>query len=56
MVAATLSAFTEPVVNRILVKRVSVAQSIRELDLKKSRAFFKTTLSTNFLKFPFFEV
>jgi len=55
VVAASLSAFTEPVVNRILVQRISVIQSIKELDLVKSRKFFKTTLSTNFLKFPFFE-
>lgn len=55
VVAATLSAFTEPVVNRILVQRISVMQSIRELDLAKSRKFFQTTLPTNFLKFPLFE-
>lgn len=55
VVAAGLSAFTEPVVNRILVQRISVAQSIKELDVAKSRKFFATTLPTNFLKFPFFE-
>jgi len=55
VVAATLSAFTEPVVNRILVQRISLMQSIKELDVGKSIKFFQTTLSTNFLKFPFFE-
>ena len=55
VVAAGLSAFTEPVVNRILVKRISVRQSIKELDVAKSQEFFLTTLPTNFLKFPLFE-
>jgi hypothetical protein len=55
VVAAGLSAFTEPVVNRVLVNRVPVIQSIKELDVNKSKQFFKTTLPTNFLKFPLFE-
>lgn len=55
VVAATLSAFTEPVVNRILVQRISVVDSIKQLDMAKSRKFFMTTLPTNFLKFPLFE-
>ncbi|KAG8461090.1 hypothetical protein KFE25_003659 [Diacronema lutheri] len=55
VVAATLSAFTEPVVNRILVQRISVMESIKQLDMAKSRKFFMTTLPTNFLKFPLFE-
>lgn len=55
VVAATLSAFTEPVVNRILVQRISVMDSIKQLDMAKSRKFFMTTLPTNFLKFPLFE-
>ncbi|KAJ1616307.1 hypothetical protein T492DRAFT_895745 [Pavlovales sp. CCMP2436] len=55
VVAATLSAFTEPVVNRILVQRISVMESINQLDMAKSRKFFMTTLPTNFLKFPLFE-
>ena len=55
VVAAALSAFTEPVVNRILVQRISVMQSIKEMDVEKSKQFFKTTLTTNFLKFPLFE-
>jgi hypothetical protein len=55
VVAAGLSAFSEPVVNRVLVNRVPVMQSIKELDVNKSKEFFKTTLPTNFLKFPLFE-
>lgn len=55
VVAATLSAFTEPVVNRVLVQRISVSESVKQLDVKKSVEFFKTTLPTNFIKFPLFE-
>jgi len=55
VVAAALSAFTEPVVNRILVERITVRESIKRLDVEKSRKFFATTLPTNFLKFPLFE-
>jgi len=54
-VAATLSAVTEPIVNNVLVNRVPLAQAIRELDGAKVKAFLQTTLSTNFIKFPFFE-
>jgi len=43
------------VVNRILVQRISVMQSIKEMDVEKSKKFFRTTLPTNFLKFPLFE-
>jgi hypothetical protein len=55
VIAAGLSAFTEPVINRVLVERIPVKQSIDELNVTKSLEFFKTTLPTNFLKFPFFE-
>jgi hypothetical protein len=55
VVAATLSAVTEPVVNNLLVNRVSLAQAIKELDPKKVRSYLNTTLATNFIKFPFFE-
>jgi len=56
VVGASLSAFTEPVVNRVLVKRISLAQAIQEIDMDKCQRFFATTISTNFIKFPFFEV
>jgi len=55
VVAATLSAVTEPIVNNVLVNRVPLAHAIRELDGAKVKAFLQTTLSTNFIKFPFFE-
>jgi hypothetical protein len=56
MVGATLSAFTEPVVNRVLVNRVPLQQAISEMDMDKAYAFLQTTMATNFIKFPFFEV
>mmetsp|Transcript_67727 Transcript_67727/g.201441 ORF Transcript_67727/g.201441 Transcript_67727/m.201441 type:complete len:285 (-) Transcript_67727:77-931(-) len=55
VVAASLSAVTEPIVNNILVNRVPVIQAFKELDMKKVVNFLKTTMATNFIKFPFFE-
>lgn len=54
-VAAVLSAVTEPVVNNVLVNRVPVIQAFKELDVNKIQSFLRTTLVTNFIKFPFFE-
>jgi len=56
VVGATLSAFTEPVVNRVLVKRIPLMQAISEMDIEKCQKFFATTIGTNLIKFPFFEV
>lgn len=57
VVAAVLSGVTEPVVNRVLVNRVPLLRAIQELDPAKIMDFMmKTTLPTNFIKFPFFEV
>eukprot|EP00928_Gymnodinium_smaydae_P070446 TRINITY_DN5427_c0_g5_i1.p1 TRINITY_DN5427_c0_g5~~TRINITY_DN5427_c0_g5_i1.p1 ORF type:complete len:311 (-),score=85.77 TRINITY_DN5427_c0_g5_i1:112-969(-) len=55
VVAASLSSVTEPIVNRVLVNRVPLTQAIQELDPKKIVEFMKTTMTTNFIKFPFFE-
>lgn len=55
VVAAFLSAVTEPVVNNVLVNRVPVIQAFKELDVEKIRSFLRTTMATNFIKFPFFE-
>lgn len=55
-VGATLSAVTEPVVNKVLVERKPVLQALQEHDFEKIMKFFSTTISTNFIKFPFFEV
>mmetsp|Transcript_39471 Transcript_39471/g.86181 ORF Transcript_39471/g.86181 Transcript_39471/m.86181 type:complete len:414 (+) Transcript_39471:52-1293(+) len=55
VVQALLSAVTEPIVNRVLVKRMSVGAAIAELSPSMIAAFFATTISTNLLKFPLFE-
>jgi hypothetical protein len=55
VVAASLSAVTEPIVNSILVNRVPLATAIKQLDPEKIRRFLQTTMVTNFIKFPFFE-
>jgi hypothetical protein len=42
-------------VNRVLVKRMKIAEAINDVSPAMMLNFFKTTLATNFLKFPFFE-
>jgi|EP00927_Polykrikos_kofoidii_P066707 hypothetical protein len=56
VVGASLSAVTEPVVNKVLVERKTLAKALSEHSLQQIIRFFQTTLSTNFIKFPFFEV
>lgn len=56
VVAANLSAVTEPIVNAMLVRRITFSEAIKELDAQKIAKYLQTTLSTNFIKFPFFEV
>lgn len=55
-VGATLSAVTEPVVNEVLVKRKPLMVAIQGQSIENIVKFFKTTIATNFVKFPFFEV
>eukprot|EP00933_Yihiella_yeosuensis_P018801 TRINITY_DN1533_c0_g1_i1.p1 TRINITY_DN1533_c0_g1~~TRINITY_DN1533_c0_g1_i1.p1 ORF type:complete len:346 (-),score=86.92 TRINITY_DN1533_c0_g1_i1:334-1308(-) len=55
VIQAALSAVGEPIVNRVLVKRMSVSEAIGDVSPAMMLDYFKTTLSTNFLKFPFFE-
>lgn len=55
-VGASLSAVTEPVVNKVLVERKPLSVALKEHDLEKIMKFFATTVPTNFIKFPFFEV
>eukprot|EP00747_Dinoflagellata_sp_TGD_P147214 gnl/TRDRNA2_/TRDRNA2_176781_c0_seq2.p1 gnl/TRDRNA2_/TRDRNA2_176781_c0~~gnl/TRDRNA2_/TRDRNA2_176781_c0_seq2.p1 ORF type:complete len:290 (-),score=62.67 gnl/TRDRNA2_/TRDRNA2_176781_c0_seq2:546-1415(-) len=55
VVAASLSAVTEPIVNRVLVNRVPLLTAVKELDSDKVFKYMKTTMATNFIKFPFFE-
>jgi hypothetical protein len=56
VVGATLSAVTEPVVNKVLVERKALTVAISEHTIEKIRKFFNTTIMTNFIKFPFFEI
>eukprot|EP00929_Paragymnodinium_shiwhaense_P019523 TRINITY_DN1327_c0_g1_i1.p1 TRINITY_DN1327_c0_g1~~TRINITY_DN1327_c0_g1_i1.p1 ORF type:complete len:326 (+),score=93.29 TRINITY_DN1327_c0_g1_i1:72-1049(+) len=56
LVAAWLSAFTEPVVNRLLVERKSVGEAIASVKVADCIKFFFTTFPTNMLKFPVFEI
>mmetsp|Transcript_102987 Transcript_102987/g.220252 ORF Transcript_102987/g.220252 Transcript_102987/m.220252 type:complete len:313 (-) Transcript_102987:193-1131(-) len=56
IVAAILSACTEPIVNRLLVKRMTFGQAWSEITFKLVSNFFLTTFPTNMLKFPVFEV
>ncbi|CAJ1398431.1 unnamed protein product [Effrenium voratum] len=56
LVAAILSAMCEPLVNRLLVKRMTVSQAYQEVTFKLVSNFFLTTFPTNMLKFPVFEV
>jgi len=55
VIQAALSAVGEPIVNRVLVKRMTVMDAINDVSPAMMLDFFKTTLGTNFLKFPFFE-
>lgn len=55
-VAAILSAVTEPIVNRLLVKRMTFSQAFGEITFSLIVNFFFTTFPTNMLKFPVFEV
>merc|ERR1719444_292276 len=55
-IAAVLSAVTEPIVNRLLVKRMTFSQAYSEITFKLVSNFFLTTFPTNLLKFPVFEV
>jgi len=55
VIQAALSAVGEPIVNRVLVKRMKVMDAIKDVSPAMMLDFFKTTLTTNFLKFPFFE-
>jgi hypothetical protein len=55
-VAAVLSACTEPLVNRLLVKRMTFGAALGEITFDMIAKFFLTTFPTNMLKFPIFEV
>jgi len=56
VVAAILSAVSEPIVNRLLVKRMTFNAALAEIKFADISKFFLTTFPTNMLKFPMFEV
>lgn len=56
VIGATLASVTDPITNRLLVKRLTLSQALGEVDIKQMVEYFRTTLPTNFIKFPLFEV
>jgi tellurite resistance protein len=56
VVAASLSAVTEPIVNKVLVERIALSEALKALDPKSIVSYFGVTVSTNLTKFPFFEI
>jgi hypothetical protein len=53
VVGAGLGAVAEPIVNTVLVERISVQESLRAFDWGKAWHFFYgATLPTNLIKFP----
>ncbi|CAE7945479.1 mco, partial [Symbiodinium necroappetens] len=46
-VAAILSAICEPLVNRLLVKRMTISEALKEMNFKLISNFFLTTFPTN---------
>mmetsp|Transcript_55985 Transcript_55985/g.126310 ORF Transcript_55985/g.126310 Transcript_55985/m.126310 type:complete len:312 (-) Transcript_55985:238-1173(-) len=55
VVAAFMAAFEEPIMNRLLVERITLAQALRTVRLTDCLNFFLVTCPLNMLKFPFFE-
>ncbi|CAE7035289.1 unnamed protein product, partial [Symbiodinium sp. CCMP2456] len=43
-------------VNRLLVKRMTISEALKEMNFKLISNFFLTTFPTNMLKFPVFEI
>ena len=56
IIGAFLASVTDPITNRVLVRRMTLSQATSEVDTKQMVEYFKTTLPTNFIKFPLFEV
>lgn len=55
VVGACISAFTEPLVNKILVRRISVQEAVEQFKFEDVVKFIQTALPLNFIKFPLFE-
>jgi len=56
VIAAALSAFTEPALNRVLVERCTMVSAMSEVALSDCLKFFCVACPMNLLKFPFFEI
>mmetsp|Transcript_29618 Transcript_29618/g.81472 ORF Transcript_29618/g.81472 Transcript_29618/m.81472 type:complete len:303 (-) Transcript_29618:125-1033(-) len=56
VVAAVLAAFEEPIMNRLLVERCTLARAFYTVRIADCCSFFLITCPTNMVKFPFFEV
>jgi Na+-driven multidrug efflux pump len=55
VVAALLAAVTEPVLNRVVGRRMTIKQALKEVGPGFILRYFRTALATNLVKFPFFE-
>ena len=56
IIGALLASVTDPITNRLLVKRMTLAQALADVEITQCITYFQTTLPTNFIKFPLFEV
>ena len=56
VIGAFLAAVSDPITNRLLVKRMTLAEALADVEIAACVEYFKTTLPTNFIKFPLFEV
>lgn len=56
IVGAMLAAVSDPIVNRVLVERITLLEAMNRVSGEQMLNYFYTTLPTNFIKFPLFEV
>ena len=56
VIGAFLAAVSDPITNRLLVKRMTLAEALADVEISACIEYFQTTLPTNFIKFPVFEV
>ncbi len=56
VIGAFLAAVSDPITNRLLVKRMTLAEALADVEISACIQYFQTTLPTNFIKFPVFEV
>lgn len=57
VIGAGLGAVTEPIVNKVLVERISVTAALANFNWSNAwKMFYQATLPTNIIKFPFYEV